>query len=94
MLEYLRKRPKCHVNTPFAQCDMGGKVYHDPADWQRMWFTLSELHWEAHMEGLLDCMREYVHAEAFKFAVKKIPSRGEFLAASVATAVTLFVLLI
>ncbi len=82
VLAYLMKRPKCHVTLPMAQCDMGRKVMATQEEWEKTWFALSSLHWENQMEGVLECMRHFVHPEAFKYGWKK--SAGEFLKVSVA----------
>lgn len=92
VLEYLRKRPKCHVTIPLAQCDMGALVYTDKTEWEKLWFTLSEIHWEAQLEGLLPCMHRFVHPEAFKYGEKK--SYGSFLTASLASIIAILFLLI
>ncbi len=86
------RKPSCHVTIPLAQCDMGSKVFKDKTEWQRLWFTISEVHWEAHIEGLLECMREYVHPEAFKF--QKVNSFGGFITAPMAGLIALLLLLL
>eukprot|EP00826_Nyctotherus_ovalis_P050888 TRINITY_DN629_c0_g1_i5.p1 TRINITY_DN629_c0_g1~~TRINITY_DN629_c0_g1_i5.p1 ORF type:complete len:289 (-),score=63.93 TRINITY_DN629_c0_g1_i5:132-998(-) len=66
-LSYLRLSPQCHVSVPMAQCDMGRKVVNTQAEWEDIWYSISRLHWEVHLEGLPVCMRQYVHPETFKY---------------------------
>jgi hypothetical protein len=66
-LAYLRLKPQCHVAIPMAQCDMGRKVVKTQEEFEDVWYAISRLHWEVHLEGLAPCMRQYVHPETFKF---------------------------
>lgn len=68
---YLRKRPKCHVSIPFAQCDMGRKVVETDEEFREIWMAITRIHWEAQLEGLPECMKLYVHPEAWKYEKKK-----------------------
>jgi len=66
-LEYLAKKPKCHVSIPMGLCDMGRKVVETEKEWKDIWLAIIRLHWESHLEGLAPCMRQYIHPEAFKY---------------------------
>ena len=92
MLNYLNRRPKCHVDLPMAQCDMGREVVETQEKWEDIWFTLSKLHWENQIEGLLECMKSFVHPEAFKY--RRHPSYGSSLTVSALTLVLAVLLLI
>jgi len=50
-----------------AQCDMGSEKYETIAEFAKVWRAISRLHWENHLEGLADCMKWFVHPEAFKY---------------------------
>lgn len=67
IIHYLDRKPKCHVDHPYAQCDMGEKVFDDPDQWADTWKSLFLLHYEPHFEGLLDCMKKFIHPDAFKY---------------------------
>lgn len=92
MLDYLRRRPKCHVTIPMAQCDNGRKVYKDEESWKTLWRAISRLHWENQMEGVLECMKDYVHPDSFKYDRKK--SGSTYLTISLATLLSLILLLL
>lgn len=66
-LAYLLLQPSCHVTIPMAQCDMGRKVVASQEEWEKIWFAISKLHWDVHLEGLAQCMKQYVHPETFKY---------------------------
>ncbi len=93
VLSYLGKHPKCHVDLPLAQCDMGRKVMESDQEWEDTWFSLSRLHWENQMEGVLDCMKHFVHPEAFKYQMRR-KSAGSFLSVSVLAMIPLALLLL
>lgn len=65
-LGYLRRRPRCHVSIPMAQCDMGREVMGSQEEWEDIWVAIGRLHWEVQLEGLAPCMRQYVHPDTFK----------------------------
>jgi len=75
-----------------SQCDMGRKVMASEEDWEKIWFTISRLHWEAQLEGLADCMKHFVHPEAFKYTWKK--SYGGYLTLSVIPLIAMLLLLL
>ena len=70
---------------------MGREVMETQEEWEKLWFSISMLHWEHHLEGLLECMRMYVHPEAFKY---HHASHGIFMTLSVLTLLPLLLLLI
>lgn len=67
VLAYLRRRPKCHITIPMSQCERGREVMPDENSWKDVWRAISYLHWENQMEGVLECMKDYVHPDAFKY---------------------------
>lgn len=77
---------------PLAQCDMGRLVVNSDEDWRKIWMSISRLHWEMQLEGLLPCMKEYVHPEAFKYEPR--PSAGSYLTLSVLSLIPLLLLLL
>ena len=92
VLSYLAKKPKCHVAIPMGQCDMGRKAVATDEEWSKIWFAISKLHWENQMEGILDCMKSFIHPEAFKYEPRK--SAGSFLTLSVLSLLPLLLLLL
>jgi len=67
VLHYLRLKPSCHVMLPLSQCDMGREVMSDQVEWEKTWYSIGKLHWEHQIEGVLPCMKQYVHPEIFKY---------------------------
>lgn len=88
----MRKRPKCHVTIPMAQCEKGRDVMPDEESWKNVWRAMSKLHWENQMEGVLECMKDYVHPDAFKYDRQK--SFGSYLSISLVSLFSLILLLI
>lgn len=80
MVDYLHKAPKCHVSIPLSQCDMGRKVVSSDEEFTKIWIAISKVHWEAHIEGLPQCLKQYIHPETWKFEKKK--AFGNFAGAS------------
>jgi hypothetical protein len=50
-----------------SQCDQGQERYKTLPEFAKVWKALSKLHWDNQLEGLADCMKQYVHPEAFKY---------------------------
>jgi len=92
VLSYLEKHPKCHVTLPLSQCDQGRKVFTDEKEWERVWFALSKIHWEHQMEGLNDCMKQYIHPEAFKY--QHHINAGSYLSFSVLALISMLLLVL
>ncbi len=92
VLNYLGKRPSCHVMLPMAQCDMGREVMPTQEEWEKVWFSISKLHWEHQFEGLLPCMRQFVHPEAFKYHREN--SYGGYLTVGLLSLIPLLLLFI
>jgi hypothetical protein len=95
VIDYLKRKPQCHVTLPMAQCDKGREVFANGTagekEWHDTWFALAKLHWEYAIEGLLPCMKRFVHPEAFKYQPH---GSGSFLTISVTTLLSLLLLFI
>lgn len=67
-LAYLRRSPKCHVSAPMAQCDMGREVMSTQEEWKDAWRAISILRLEERLEGMPECVRQYLYPEVFKYS--------------------------
>eukprot|EP00829_Urostomides_striatus_P001967 TRINITY_DN1212_c0_g1_i3.p1 TRINITY_DN1212_c0_g1~~TRINITY_DN1212_c0_g1_i3.p1 ORF type:complete len:755 (+),score=195.01 TRINITY_DN1212_c0_g1_i3:48-2267(+) len=75
VLDYLKRRPKCHVSFLMAQCDKGREVMPNDESWAEVWRAIGKLDWEDQIEGLLDCMKQYVHPNLFRYDRKSLWSK-------------------
>jgi len=92
VLEYLKRKPKCHVALPYAQCDEGRKVFETDVEWHKTWLALNRLHWEHQMEGLNECMKHFIHPEAFKYEVHK--SYGSYMGFTIIGLISMILLVL
>ena len=71
---------------------MGHKVASSDEEWGKIWMAISRIHWEVQLEGLLPCMKAYVHREAFKY--EPVVSSGSYLPLSILSLISLLMMLL